>query len=191
MLPRRVNFLLDEFSSLPQISDFPSMISASRSRNIRFTLIIQSIAQLYWLYDRHAGTIKGNCENWVFLYSRELLLLNELIDLCGKKSNEEPLVTVSMLQTLDKSKGEVFVLNKRLYPFIANLPDIDIYPGIVPGGSRPPYPQNSRKIQKIFDFEEYCDERPAEYYMAGGDNKKPLFTSTVPPEEEIEAVEYE
>jgi type IV secretion system protein VirD4 len=28
-LPRRVNFLLDEFSSLPQISDFPSGISAS------------------------------------------------------------------------------------------------------------------------------------------------------------------
>ncbi|MDR1837842.1 MAG: type IV secretory system conjugative DNA transfer family protein, partial [Treponema sp.] len=39
-LPRRVNFLLDEFSSLPQISDFPAMITASRSRNIRFNLFV-------------------------------------------------------------------------------------------------------------------------------------------------------
>jgi len=32
-----------------------------------------------------------------------------------------------MLQTLDKEKGEALIFHNRLYPFIANLPDIDNY----------------------------------------------------------------
>ena len=61
-LPLRVNYLLDEFSSIPTISDFPAMITASRSRNIRFNLIIQSFNQLRHRYGGEAETIKGNCE---------------------------------------------------------------------------------------------------------------------------------
>jgi type IV secretion system protein VirD4 len=49
-LPIRVNFVLDEFSSLPTINDFPAMITAARSRNIRFNLIVQSEHQLITRY---------------------------------------------------------------------------------------------------------------------------------------------
>jgi len=159
-LPFRVNFLLDEFSSLPPISNFPEMITASRGRNIRFNLIIQSFNQLHRQYGNHAQTIKGNCENWVFLHSRELGLLQELVELSGKKNNDEPLVTVSMLQTLDKDKGEAFVLCKRLHPFIASLPDIDRYPGIFHEKKRVWYPKNTRKTQSVFDLEEFCIFEP-------------------------------
>ena len=107
-LPKRVNFMLDEFSSLPQISDFPAMITASRSRNIRFNLIVQSINQLRDRYGRQAETIRGNCENWIFLHSREFSLLEELSNLSGMVNYEDPLVSVSMLQTLDKDKGGGF-----------------------------------------------------------------------------------
>ena len=44
--PTRVNFLLDEFTALPKMTDMPQMITASRSRNIRFMLVIQSKHQL-------------------------------------------------------------------------------------------------------------------------------------------------
>jgi type IV secretion system protein VirD4 len=155
-LPRRVNFLLDEFSSLPQISDFPAMVTASRSRNIRFNLIIQSISQLTKRYGYEAETIKGNCENWVFLHSRELPLLNEIIELSGRKSADEPLVSVSTLQTMDKKKGEAFFLLKRHYPYIGNLPDIDQYPEISPARKRVKYPVNNNKVCSVFDFEEFC-----------------------------------
>jgi len=74
-LPIRVNFLLDEFSNLPAIGDFSSMITASRSRNIRFNMIIQNQNQLVKRYGYDAETIKANCENWVFLHSREYSLL--------------------------------------------------------------------------------------------------------------------
>lgn len=39
---RRINYILDEFSALPTINDFPAMITAARSRNIRFYLFTQT-----------------------------------------------------------------------------------------------------------------------------------------------------
>nr|AGS52080.1 conjugation protein, TraG/TraD family, (pXO2-16) [uncultured bacterium contig00024] len=155
-LPVRVNYLLDEFAALPPITDFPAMITASRSRNIRFNLIVQGIGQLYQKYENYAETIRGNCENWVFLHSRELSLLKELVELCGNRSNEEPLVSVPLLQTLDKEKGEVFVLHKRLHPFIANLPDVDSYPNFLLDRKKIKYPKNRHKAQEVFNLIKFC-----------------------------------
>jgi hypothetical protein len=207
-LPRRVNFLLDEFSSLPQISDFPAMITASRSRNIRFNLIVQSINQLRDRYGGQAETIRGNCENWVFLHSREYSLLEELANLSGMRNHEDPLVSVSMLQTLDKDKGEAFIMHKRKHPYIAGLPDIDSYPYIAPNGGMVEYPRNSCKAEAVFDFEHFCrknsnfflsklfsgktheeirniiSEEEERYYMTDDDvTIEPIFTSRVPDEE--------
>ena len=127
-LPVRVNFLLDEFSNLPTIPDMSSMISAARSRNIRFYLVIQSLNQLKSKYEEDADTIRGNCNDWVFLTSREVELLKELQTLCGEVEKGVPLITVSQLQRLDKQKGEALILCERLYPYIAHLADIDEYP---------------------------------------------------------------
>jgi len=158
MLKRRVNFLLDEFSSLPPISDFPSMITASRSRNIRFNLFVQSFMQLHAKYGIYAEAIKGNCENWIFLHSREFPMLAELINLSGMNYNDFPLTTVSMLQTLDKDKGEAFVLHKRLNPYIARLPDINSYPRVPHEEEQVSYPQHNHKVQSVFDFESFCSD---------------------------------
>lgn len=134
-LPVRVNFLLDEFASLPQIKEFPSMISAARSRNIRFNIVVQSEKQLQAKYNEEAATIKGNCNNWIYLYSREFPTLVELSNLCGSQKSGKPLVSTSRLQRLDKNKGEALVLSGRKYPFISTLKDIDEYehdPSAVP-----------------------------------------------------------
>lgn len=124
----RVNFLLDEFSSLPVITDFPQMISASRSRNIRFVLIVQSKHQLRQRYVDETDTIMSNCMNWMFLTSRETELLREISELSGQTGkNNEPLISVSRLQHLDKEKGECLIFCGRKNPYIAKLPDIDVY----------------------------------------------------------------
>lgn len=129
-LPIRVNFMLDEFSNLPAIPDMCAMISAARSRNIRFYLIIQGLQQLESKYGPDdAATIKGNCTDWVFLTSRELKLLRELSELCGvNAATKQPLISVSQLQRLRKDQGEALILGGRLYPYIAHLADIDDYP---------------------------------------------------------------
>ena len=126
-LTRRVNYVLDEFSSLPTIHDFPAMITASRSRNIRFTLIIQSKHQLLQRYAEEAETIQTNCNNWIFLASRELKLLEEISELCGKTSEGKPVLSVAALQWLDKEEGEALVLSGRNKPCVTHLPDINEY----------------------------------------------------------------
>ena len=57
-LPVRTNFLLDEFANMPLLKDITTMITAARSRRIRFTMIIQNFAQLDQVYgDKNAETI--------------------------------------------------------------------------------------------------------------------------------------
>lgn len=124
----RLNYILDEFSSLPTIKDFPAMITAARSRNIRFCLIVQSKKQLVQRYSDEAETIQSNCTNWIFLTSREVPLLEEISTLCGRVNEGRlPLVSIFTLQHLDKSRGEALMLCGRLKPYFAFLMDIDLY----------------------------------------------------------------
>lgn len=130
-LPVRVNFVLDEFCNMPKFRDMPAMISAARSRNMRFYLVAQSMHQLRGKYGEDADTIKGNCDNWVFLTSKELTLLNEISQLCGNirtgDNTTRSLISISELQRLNKERGEALILHCRQYPFISELADISQY----------------------------------------------------------------
>lgn len=127
----RINFILDEYSSLPYIHDMSSMISAARSRDIRFLLVIQSKKQLIQRYKEEADTIISNCSNWIFFTSRETELLKEISTLCGEKqrggATGKPLFSVFDLQHFSKEKREALVLAGRLKPFKKPLLDIDKY----------------------------------------------------------------
>lgn len=125
-LPIRINYILDELSSLPTVTDFPSMITAARSRNIRFTLFVQSKHQLKQRYDEETETILANCINWIFLTTRELPLLKDMSELCGTK-DQKPILSVAHLQRLSKEEGEVLILSGRKKPYVTLLPDIDFY----------------------------------------------------------------
>lgn len=129
VLRNRVNYILDEFSSLPTIRDFPAMITAARSRNIRFTLVVQSKHQLIQRYHDETETIQTNCNNWIFLTSRELRFLEEVSALCGKTvgDNQQPILSLTDLQRLDKDAGEAILLCGRSKPCITRLADIEIY----------------------------------------------------------------
>ena len=155
-LPIRVNFLLDEFSSLPQMKEFPSMIAAARSRNIRFNIVVQSEKQLRARYSEEADTIKGNCNNWIYLYSREFPTLVEISNLCGSQKSGKPLVTTSRLQRLDKEKGEALIMHGRKYPFMSLLKDVNDYDQDKP---QPTYHEkrNSDDTIKLFDIVAYMN----------------------------------
>ena len=157
-LPIRVNFLLDEFSNLPAIPDMPAMISAARSRNIKFHLIIQGLYQLSSKYGADAAqTIKGNCGNWAFLTSRELPLLQEISDLCGQDmTTGEKLISVSQLQRLNKERGEVLILLGRQSPYLAHLADISQY--TLPSCPVRPYPITPADAVPIRHIEDILDE---------------------------------
>ncbi len=124
-LNNRVNYVLDEFSSLPPISSMSSLISAARSRDIRFVLAVQGKHQLIKRYGDEAETIKSNCANWIYLTCRELDLLKEISELCGEQRNRTPNISVYDLQHFSKEKCEALVMCGRLKPAKVTLLDID------------------------------------------------------------------
>ena len=90
-LPYRTNFILDEFANMPPLKDVTTMVTAARSRKIRFNFIIQNFSQLNEVYGKEkAETIKGNCGNIIYLISSELAALEEISKMCGEvKSKKE------------------------------------------------------------------------------------------------------
>ena len=166
-LPFKTNFILDEFANMPPLKDVTTMVTAARSRNIRFTFIIQNFAQLYQVYGKENGeTIKGNCGNIIYLISSELASLEEISKLCGEVKSKEkdktastPLVTVSDLQRLPENT--IIVLRIRSMPFKTKVvPDWKIQKEGKWGKSYPKanYPERDRKPIELFDLKGFVDK---------------------------------
>jgi len=164
-LPCRTNFLLDEFANMPPLKDVTTMITAARSRQVRFIMIIQNFAQLTQVYGKeNAETIKGNCGNIIYLISTELAALEEISKLCGEvkskkddKTASTPLVTVSDLQRM-KQFDEI-VLRMRMQPFKTSFtPDFKIDWGNEQYPSEP-YPEREKKPVQVFDVREFVKEK--------------------------------
>ena len=166
-LPYRTNFILDEFANMPPLKDVTTMVTAARSRNMRFNFIIQNFAQLYEVYGKENGeTIKGNCGNIIYLISTELSALEEISKMCGEvkskekeKTNSTPLVTVSDLQRL--KQWETIVLRIRMMPFKTKLtPNFEMdwgdhYP-------KATYPQREKIPVQTFDIKGYVEKKKEE-----------------------------
>lgn len=127
-LPQKVNFILEEFCNMPKLEDIIPMLTAARSRNIRFHLVIQSYEQMVDKYGEHsAKTIMDNCGNMIYLHSRELSFLNYISTLAGNNEYGRPLLSVSRLQRL--KKNETIIFHDRCYPFLVqDIPLIFDYP---------------------------------------------------------------
>lgn len=147
----RITYVVDEFSSLPKINDMPSMISAARSRDIRFLLVVQSKSSLKQRYAEEADTIIANCSNWIFFTSRELELLKELSELCGMQKNRLPNISVYDLQHFSKRDREALVLCDRSKPLKVNMLDIDMFGDKKIGVKE--HDVRERKDRTVLDFE--------------------------------------
>lgn len=86
-LDRSFYFLLDEFASMPKLSDFTKYIATSRGRNIFFAIMLQSISQLdqvYGVQDRK--TILQNCHIQMYLKANEKENFDYFINLVGSQT---------------------------------------------------------------------------------------------------------
>ena len=159
-LPIRTNFLLDEFANMPPLKDVTTMITAARSRKIRFTMIIQNFAQLDSVYGKEdAETIRGNCGNIIYLITTELKALEEISKMCGEvkskkddKTASTPLVTVSDLQRM--KQFEVIIMRMRKQPFKTKFTP---YFKLDWGRNYPKakYPVRQKRVVHVFDIKEF------------------------------------
>ena len=170
-LPFRTNFILDEFANMPPLKDVTTMVTAARSRNIRFNFIIQNYAQLSKVYGKEEGdTIKGNCGNIIYLISSELAALEEISKMCGEVKSKEkektssmPLVTVSDLQRLPQ--WTMIVLRLRMMPFKTKLkPNWQMEKENLWGIKYPKatYPSRTKHHIELFDIKGYVQKKKEE-----------------------------
>lgn len=164
-LPVRTNFILDEFANMPALKDVTTMVTAARSRQIRFTFIIQNFAQLNEVYGKEdAETIRSNCGNLIYILTTELAALEEISKLCGEvkskkddKTESHPLVTISDLQKM--KMNEVIILRNRQHPFKTQL--VQAYTvdwGTSSFGKAELYKREKKEIQ-LFDVKEFVKVR--------------------------------
>ena len=164
VLPIRVNYMLDEFGNLPCIADFNSMITAGRSRNIRFNLCVQSLAQLYKTYSETiAENIIANCEAWYILRSNDDKLHDRLKKMCGTHISEhlrteKALIDTMSIQRLKKERGEVLIKILGQYPFVTELPDIDDYDFNLPMPSEVNFTKRIAVKRVLFDIRLFVKE---------------------------------
>ena len=154
-LPVTVNFIIDEFSNLPAISSFENRISEARSRNIRYTLFIQSFEQLRYKYGDRAETILSNCSNWLCFSSKEIEFIEKVSAVCGREYDyngvEHPLISPYDMQHLRKEReyAEVLMIRHGLHPYVAQMPDID-YTGLLDGIPQAEHVDRSRESKARF-----------------------------------------
>ena len=194
-LPVRTNFLLDEFANMPPLKDVTTMITAARSRQIRFTMIIQNFAQLEQVYGKEqAETLRGNCGNTIYLVTTELKALEEISKMCGEvkskkddKTASTPLVTVTDLQKM--KENEVIILRLRMSPFKTKFtPNYKIDWGAKFPKAK--YPQRQKEEVHVFDIKAFVKDakkrkllemmNEADKESDGDSNEKTGFPSGFP-----------
>lgn len=166
-LPIRTNFILDEFANMPPLKDVDSMVTAARSRDMRFTFIIQNFAQLNDVYGKEvAEVIRGNCGNTIYLISSELAALEEISKMCGEVKSKEkdktastPLVTVSDLQKF--KMGEALLIRMRKGPFKTKL-QFDFKTNWGYEQIDEPFPERAAKPVALFDIKDFVKEKKKE-----------------------------
>ncbi len=112
-LERPFYFLLDEFGNFPRFKDFETVISACRSRNIWFELIVQSYAQLERVYGKDtADIIEDNLNMHLFFGSGNFETKKAFSLECGQKE------IISATSAINGSGGNVDHFATELVPLI-------------------------------------------------------------------------
>ncbi len=175
-MPIRINFILDEFANMPPITSISNKITVSRSRNIRFYLVIQDFDQLKEKYKESAGTIKSNTTNWIYLLTSDNSTAKEISSRLGKYtiassrvstsskiketdfnlSNDKSLLGRDLLMPDELMRfnfGDAIFMKARNHPVRAKLKTIYDYPIKI---EKAKLPKKSKKHEiKVFDLDKF------------------------------------
>lgn len=164
-LPIRVNIILEELGSVGRsIPNLPNLMVASRSRNMRLMLVLQSNAQLADVYGKSKAETISSCIGITIGFSTNSWdTLNEWAQRCGERYTErsghlmkEPLITASQLAAMPT--GTALILVDSQYKFVARIPFYnEMYDN---SGWKAPQCRfkSGKKRFKAFDFKEMVSE---------------------------------
>lgn len=147
-IPVRVNMILDEFGNMPPFKDFPTKLTISGGRGVRWHLIVQDFQQLEALYGPAAETIKGNCHVWIYLLTSNYKTAEEISRKLGEYTIETDSRSVSTGKSTVHSQSsgltgrrllkpdelerfpenEAVILRVRHFPARVPMPDLSLWP---------------------------------------------------------------
>ena len=121
-----LNIIWDEFGISPPVKNLNNALSASRSKGVRFTLVIQDFSQLSIQYNKNfSEMIKNNTMSVVYLLGGNVETLNEMSQRIGnqyrwnkEKSNFEVVPVITKDRLAHMSVGEGVVSSQRKNPYL-------------------------------------------------------------------------
>ncbi len=165
-LPHRMNIILEEVGSIGKsIKMLPNLMTASRSRNIRLMLVLQSYSQLVDVYGQsNAETINASIGITMGFSTNSWETLNEWSQRCGEREVErngaivkEPILTASQLAAMPTATALIMIDNKYKhishFPFYNEMYDCSNWkePSTL-------YEKNILIPHKIFDITDYIEK---------------------------------
>ncbi len=137
-LKQRVNFLLDEFGNFAKIPAFDAKLTVGGGRGIRFTLILQSFAQLDDKYGKEVSSIiRGNCATWVYLKSKDLQTNKDISETLGKYTTSSYQLSASHQRYTNPSGSHSVSLMARDLLTHDEIAKIERPYTLVTGGGKP------------------------------------------------------
>lgn len=99
-LPRKIEWILDEFANCPPLADIETIVSVARSRNMRFQFFIQSFAQLDQVYGKESSSIIQDNSALTYLKTNSI----DCAEVISKKLGRATIETHSISQSTDHFK---------------------------------------------------------------------------------------
>ena len=156
----RTNFILEKLGSVGRaIPTLPNLMVASRSRNMRLMLILQSYAQLIDVYGKSKAETINSCVGITFGFSTNSWeTLTEWSHRCGERNIDigghivkESLITPTQLAAMPRGTALILIDNQIKFisrlPFFAELYDNSTW------RDPPAIPQKQHWMTKSLDFE--------------------------------------
>lgn len=112
-------FILDDMGACARIPDFSKTISVIRSRDIYVSVILQSMSQLYAMYNHYdALTIISNCDHIIYLNSNDL----DSVEYISNRANR----TKESVLNMERTKQFVLVSGEKALLIDKHPPYTDI-----------------------------------------------------------------
>ena len=172
MLKIPVRCMMDEFSNIGEVPEFPSRLSTMRKYNISATVVLQDLSQIEAMYKDTWRTLVGNCSSLVFLGTQETTTLKYFSEMLGKKTVKDR--SQSLNHGSRSGSGKNFQNKAREVLTIDEMARLDPKDCIVFTQNMRPVRDKKYKYESHRLYEETADNDPSKAFLF---TKNPMFNT--------------
>lgn len=172
MLKIPVRCMMDEFSNIGEVPEFPSRLSTMRKYNISATVVLQDLSQIEAMYKDSWRTLVGNCSSIVFLGTQETTTLKYFSEMLGKKTVKDRSQTLN--RGTKSGSGKNFQNKGREVLTIDEMARLDPKECIVFTQNMRPVRDKKYKYETHRLYEETGDSNPSKSFLF---SKNPIYNT--------------